>query len=196
MTKKELNSSYWNELYKNGETPWNLGAPSLPLKTYIDTLSDKSIAILVPGAGNAYEAEYLIEKGFTNVTILDYAADAIDGFRKRVPMHAKAHLICENFFGHEGSYDLILEQTFFCALDPALRKDYGSKMHKLLKPEARLVGLLFTEVPNTAGPPFGGSVQEYTKLFREDFIIEKLETCYNSIKPRAGRELFFKLLKK
>jgi hypothetical protein len=40
-----------------------------PIKNYIDTLKDKDIAILIPGCGNTYEAAYLLEQGFTNVTI-------------------------------------------------------------------------------------------------------------------------------
>jgi hypothetical protein len=43
------------------------------LKKYIDTLKDKDIAILIPGCGNTYEAAYLLEQGFTNVTVIDIA---------------------------------------------------------------------------------------------------------------------------
>ena len=154
------------------------------------------MALLLPGAGNAYEGEYLLRRGFSNVTILDYAPEALDAFRKRVPLAANANLVCEDFFQHEGNYDFILEQTFFCALDPSLRMQYARKMHSLLKPGGRLAGVLFTTVPNPQGPPFGGSLQEYHSLFQELFEIEKLEPCYNSIRPRAGRELFFRLLKK
>jgi hypothetical protein len=45
----------------------------LPIKNYIDTLKDKDIAILIPGCGNTYEAAYLLEQGFTNVTVIDIA---------------------------------------------------------------------------------------------------------------------------
>lgn len=196
MNRQELDAAYWSRRYQRSETGWDLGQPSAPLKEYIDSLSDKSISVLLPGAGNAYEGEYLLQKDFTEVTILDYAPEAIEAFRTRSGSDERARLLCENFFEHQGSYDLILEQTFFCALDPVLRKDYAPKMHELLKVGGRVAGLLFTEVPNAEGPPFGGSAEEYAELFRKHFIIEKLEPCYNSIKPRAGRELFFKLLKK
>lgn len=189
----ELNSAFWSNRYQNQETGWDLGSISTPLKEYFDSLAQKDLSILIPGAGNCYEGEYLLEKGFTHVTILDYAPEALEGFRNRVAQHAKAKLVCADFFSHRGQYDLIVEQTFFCALYPNLREAYAKQMQQLLKPGGKLCGLLFTTVPNEQGPPFGGSLAEYQKLFNPLFHILKLEPCRNSIKPRAGRELFFSL---
>ncbi|HWY37842.1 MAG TPA: methyltransferase domain-containing protein [Bacteroidia bacterium] len=193
MSTQELNPGFWNSRYKAKNIGWDIGSISTPLKEYFDTLSNKDLSILIPGAGNCYEGEYLLNLGFTGVTVLDYAPEAIENFRKRVSQHQKAKLICADFFTHRGQYDLIVEQTFFCALNPALRKDYAVKMHQLLKHGGKLAGLLFTDVPNEEGPPFGGSREEYLQLFSEKFIIEKLEPCKNSIKPRSGRELFIML---
>jgi SAM-dependent methyltransferase len=192
----ELNPSYWNQLYLGKETGWDIGHISDPLKVYIDGLQNKSIRILIPGAGNSYEGEYLLKHDFTHVTILDYAPEAITNFKKRVAEHEKLTLICEDFFAHTGKYDLILEQTFFCALAPSLRQAYVAKMHELLKLSGRLVGLLFTSVPNVQGPPFAASYEEYESLFKPRFNVLKLEPCRNSIKPRQGRELFFNLTPK
>jgi SAM-dependent methyltransferase len=193
MTENELNPEYWNERYKTNDAKWDLGSVSTPLKGYFDTLTNKNISILIPGAGNCYEGAYLLEKGFTNITVLDYAAEAIESFKKRIKDDPHVKLICGDFFAHQGQYDLIVEQTFFCALDPSLRKAYAQKMSELLAPKGKLVGLLFKTVPNPQGPPFGGSLAEYQELFSKKFRIEKLEQCYNSIKPRQGRELFFSL---
>jgi SAM-dependent methyltransferase len=196
MTEPELNAAFWSERYKTNDTGWDIGSVSTPLKEYFDTLKDKNISILIPGAGNCYEGEYLLEQGFTNVSILDYAPEAIEGFKKRMKNHNKVELICGDFFTHKGRYDLIIEQTFFCALNPVLRPYYAVKMRELLRPGGHLSGLLFIQVPNENGPPFGGTKEEYEKLFSSDFIIEKMEVCLNSIKPRAGRELFFTLKRK
>jgi hypothetical protein len=48
---------------RSNETGWDLGQVSPPLKAYIDQLTDKNLRILIPGCGNSYEAEYLLEKG-------------------------------------------------------------------------------------------------------------------------------------
>lgn len=192
----ELNKEYWNNRYRNNETGWDIGHASTPLKEYIDQLEDKGLSILVPGGGNAYEAEYLHNKGFTNVHLLDISPVPLENFLKRVPTFPKEHLICEDFFDHNGKYDLVLEQTFFCAIDPALRSKYAEHMHQLLNPGGKLVGLLFNDKLNDDRPPFGGNANEYRKLFEKLFSFKHFETAYNSIPPRAGRELFVSLVKK
>ena len=84
----------------------------------------------------------------------------------------------------------MIEQTFFCALDPKLRLDYIQKCKKLLHHNGKLVGVLFGVEFPIQGPPFGGTKDEYESDFSKYFEIEVLEPCYNSIKPRSGNELF------
>ncbi|MES2837641.1 MAG: methyltransferase domain-containing protein [Bacteroidota bacterium] len=192
----ELNQKYWEERYQKNETGWDVGEITKPLKTYFDSLKDKSISILIPGAGNAYEAEYLHNLGFKNITIVDLAPSALANIKKRIPNFDETHLICDDFFNHTTKYDLIVEQTFFCALNPSLREQYAKKMNELLTEKGLLVGVLFNDLLNRDKPPFGGNTEEYKSLFSKYFTIEKLEECYNSIAPRKGREVFIKFRKK
>ena len=186
----KLTSKYWEERYKKGEVAWDVGEITTPIKEYIDQLTERSINILVPGAGNGYEFEYLIEKGFQNSFVVDYAETPLENIKKRIPDLDNNQIINADFFELEGKYDLIIEQTFFCALNPELRKDYVQKMKSLLNPKGKIVGLMF-QFPLTAeGPPFGGSKEEYISLFQYDFNIITMETAYNSIAPRANKELF------
>ncbi len=104
-------------------------------------------------------------------------------------------IIHSDFFELKGQFDLIVEQTFFCALDPSQRSHYVNKMAELLNPGGKLVGVLF-EREFASGPPFGGTYYEYRDLFKEKFSIHTLSACYNSIIPRAGSELFFNCIKK
>jgi copper chaperone CopZ len=91
-------------------------------------------------------------------------------------------------------YDIIIEQTFFCALPPTMRQRYVWKMHNLLNANGILAGLLFNRSFDVS-PPFGGSREEYEKLFFGAFEFENIETATNSIEPRANTELFFKFKK-
>lgn len=191
-----LDENYWDNRYKEGSTGWDIGHISTPLKTYIDQLQDTSLNILIPGAGNAYEAEYLYQKGFKNVVVLDISQTAISKIESRVPDFPKNQLIHQNFFDYDGSFDLIVEQTFFCALHPTLRKVYAQKMYSLLKPEGKLVGLLFDFTQTQEGPPFGGSAKEYLSYFKPFFSINTLSPCYNSIPQRQEKELFISLVRK
>ncbi|SHJ32657.1 Thiopurine S-methyltransferase (TPMT) [Arenibacter nanhaiticus] len=189
---KNLNKEFWEDRYINQDTGWDIGHISTPLKSYIDQLRDKTIKILIPGAGNGYEAVYLAEQGFCNITVIDIAKPPLEQLRGRLTKTDRATLIEGDFFDLELSdFDLILEQTFFCALDPSLRPAYARKMKQLLKPKGKLAGLLFNFPLTESGPPFGGDQKEYKMLFSKDFTIKILENAYNSIKPRAGKELFF-----
>jgi SAM-dependent methyltransferase len=187
---------YWNHRYLQGETGWDVGYVSTPLKEYIDQLEHKDMKILIPGGGNSYEAEYLFGKGFTNVYVLDISVIALQNFQKRVPEFPSEQLLHCDFFELEDTFDLIIEQTFFCALNPSDRTRYVSKMHSLLKEKGKLVGLLFNISLNEDRPPFGGNEAEYRNLFSEKFKINVMQTAYNSIPERSGNELFIKLQKK
>ncbi len=191
-----LDASYWNNRYKSKNDGWDTGAVTTPLKTYIDQLTDKNISILIPGAGNAYEAEYLLQQGFSNVYVCDFAPEPIRSFMERVPLFPGKNILMADFFElADINFQLILEQTFFCAIAPALRKRYFAQMHRLLKPRGHLVGLLFDTTFEHEGPPFGGTKNEYLEYFSSTFAIKTFETAYNSIAPRAGRELFMNLQK-
>ncbi|MES2560713.1 MAG: methyltransferase domain-containing protein [Bacteroidota bacterium] len=188
---------YWENRWQQQQTGWDLGMVSPPLKQYIDSLTDKGLRILIPGCGNAYEAHYLIDRGFTNVTVIDIAPSLIDvltqSFEKAIATgYFKA--ICGDFFAHRGEYDLILEQTFFCAINPSLRQKYADHCYRLLAPGGKVAGILFN-CEFEGGPPFGGDRTEYETYFNPVFHSVKMEPCLTSAAPRAGRELFIELVK-
>lgn len=194
-TEKRLDKEYWNKQYKSNTIGWDLGEVSFPIKEYIDTLENKNISILIPGCGNSYEAEYLLNQGFTDVTVIDIAPTLVQNLRVKFKNYSNIKIKLGDFFEHQGQYDLIIEQTFFCALPPTMRQNYVLKTHQLLKEKGLLIGLLFDKFFE-GGPPFGGSKTEYVNLFKNHFDFIKLDLCQNSIKPRANSELFFEFQKK
>ncbi|WP_369918587.1 methyltransferase domain-containing protein [Tenacibaculum singaporense] len=191
----ELSETFWNNKYLHNKTGWDLGKISNPLKEYVDQLEDKNLRILIPGGGNSYEAEYLFNKGFKNVFVVDIASAPLKRIQNRVPSFPKENLIHADFFELKGTFDLIIEQTFFCAINPELRSKYAQKTHKLLVKKGKLVGLLFDAKLNEDHPPFGGSKQEYEDYFMPYFL-GSMEPCYNSSGGRKGMELFVKKIKK
>ncbi len=187
-----LNKDFWERRYASNTLGWDIGSVSSPLKEYIDQLENKSLKILVPGAGNGYEVVYLYISGFRNVHVIDIARQPLDKIKAEIPEIPDSQLIYGDFFNLEGKdFDLIIEQTFFCALNPKLRENYVQKMFQLLKPGGRLVGVLFDFPFTINGPPFGGSLKEYEELFHTIFTIKVLERANNSIPPRKDKELFF-----
>jgi methyl halide transferase len=186
-----FDQKYWTERYQSGQTGWDAGTITTPIKEYIDQISDRELRILIPGCGMGYEAEYLFAQGFRNVFVLDISEEPLIAFSKRVPGFPVEQLLCGDFFEHDAQYDLVIEQTFFCALAPVMRQQYAFHMGKIIKPAGKLVGLLFDFPLTTEGPPFGGSKDEYLHYFCNGFEIDIMDRAYNSIKPRQGRELFF-----
>ena len=189
----KFDKEYWNSRYINKETGWDIGFPSTPLKEYIDTLTDKSLRILIPGAGNAYEAEYLHSKGFGNVTVVDISEEACEKLKNRIPDFPFKNIVCADFFKTEGVFDIMLEQTFFCAIAPSERNNYIEKANQILQPNGALVGLLFQKELFEDHPPFGGDEKIYRKLFGPLFNIQIMKTAHNSIEPRKNSELFIKM---
>lgn len=193
----KLDVDFWESHYQRGETGWDIGKVSPPLKDYIDQLHNKQLSILIPGAGNSYEAMYLLQQGFTNVTVVDIAPTAINRLREKSKDYSdNIHIIQQDFFLHTAKYDLILEQTFFCAIDPALRNDYALHVFNLLKGRGKLVGLLFNKEFEPGRPPFGGDQEAYKLLFAPYFHFHTWSACYNSYPPRVGSEWFMILKKK
>ena len=191
MAAKSLDKDYWDDRYRKGEAGWDIGYVSTPLKEYIDQLENKNISILIPGCGNAHEAAYLLEKGFTNITLIDISVMAAEAVKEKFAVYgAKLKVILGDFFELQQKFDLILEQTFFCALDPGLRTNYAEKMYDLLKQNGKLVGLLFNRSFDDS-PPFGGNKEAYMNLFAPLLDIVTMAPAYNSIERRMGTELFF-----
>ncbi|MBL4651373.1 MAG: methyltransferase domain-containing protein [Flavobacteriales bacterium] len=189
----DLSSGFWNGRYLNNDTGWDMGGISTPIKEYINQLKNKNISILIPGGGNSYEAEYLHELGFKNVVVDDFSEQALTNINKRIPDFPKANLRQADFFSLTGKFDLIIEQTFFCAIDKSIRRKYAGQISNLLKENGKLVGLLFNAPLNTDKPPFGGNVKEYETYFSSLFNSIVIDNCYNSHPSRAGRELWINI---
>jgi len=187
-----MKKEFWDSRWENNQTGWDLEQVSPPIKSYIDQLEDKTLKILIPGCGNAYEAEYLYESGFTNTFIVEISHLAIESFTSRYSLFPKNQIYHADFFDLNEQFDLVFEQTFFCAIDPSLRNSYVKKMAQILKPKGRIVGLLFNRSFD-GGPPFGGNIAEYREKFKNLFTIKTMKECNNSIQPRQGSEVFINL---
>lgn len=192
----DLDKTYWENRYKTNEIGWDAGKITTPLKNYINQLTNKELKILIPGAGYGHEFDYLIAQGFKNVYVIDIAAQTINHLKAKYPEISEKFFICDDFFNLNKKFDLILEQTFFCALNPQKRVNYVNKMSDLLCHKGKIIGVMFNFPLTKEGPPFGGCEEEYLSLFSSKFEIKTLENCYNSIKPRRDKELFINFVKK
>lgn len=191
-----LDQNYWEERWEKNETGWDIGHAAPAITDYMDQLSSKEVKILIPGCGNAYEAQYLAENGFSDITVLDIAPKAVEILKEKFADIQEIKVLQEDFFEHQGKYDIIIEQTFFCAIPPFRRKEYAEKSAELLNENGKIIGVLFDKQFDQPFPPFGGCPCEYKPVFEPHFIIKTMDECYNSIPPRANSEVFINLVKK
>jgi SAM-dependent methyltransferase len=188
-----LGKDFWNDKYLKNNIGWDLENVSPPIAAYFDQVENKELKILIPGAGNSHEAEHLFNHGFKNITVIDLSPTAIQNFKIRVPEFPKENTLVGDFFHLGGYFDIILEQTFFCALNKSLRPQYAEKTTQLLSPKGKLLGLMFNAPLNQDHPPFGGDIQEYQSLFSPYYNIVSMEPCYNSHPSRDGKEIWVKM---
>ncbi|RME99973.1 MAG: SAM-dependent methyltransferase [Bacteroidetes bacterium] len=193
MTK--LDENYWESRWQAGRTGWDLGEPAPALITYLQNWSSDT-RILIPGAGRAHEALWLHRHGYTEVYVCDWAPSALEHFRQAAPDFPAAHLLACDFFTLDLEVDLLIEHTFFCAIDPALRPQYVEKSYQLLASGGILAGLFWATHFEQDGPPFGGELAEYHRLFDPYFEFLQSELAALSVTPRKGREYFLELRKK
>ncbi|MGA9650295.1 methyltransferase [Pedobacter sp.] len=196
MEKLSPEEEYWDGRYRSENTGWDLGRVSPPIYEYFRQIESKDISILIPGCGNSYEAEALLSLGFENITLIDLSPTLTDNLRQKFSSGDNhIEILTGDFFDHRGKYDIIVEQTFFCAIDTAMRSHYVKKAHELLTDKGKLIGLLFDR-SFASSPPFGGTLEEYITLFAGHFVTRHMERCYNSVTSRDGYELFISLVKR
>lgn len=191
-----IDKEYWDSKWGSNQVGWDVGSATPAITNYMAQYENKNAAILIPGCGNAYEAEFLVANGFTNITLIDIAPNAVSKLKEKFATDTQVRVICGDFFEHQDNYDLIIEQTFFCAISPNKRKDYAKKTASLLNENGKIIGLLFDKIFENQGPPFGGCPCEYKPIFEPYFTIKTMKECYNSILPRAKSEVFINLIKK
>ena len=174
---------------------WDLERTTPVFEHWIQSKSDP-LSICILGAGNGWDALHFSKLGHI-VTAVDFAEGAVtnmnDSARKLNLainiMHLDIFDLSQQF--HQ-EFDVVLEYTCFCAIDPARRKDYIKMVSHILKPEGELVGLLFPidKDPKDDGPPFGVDLNTTILLFSRYMRLIKKEFPQLSIDLRKGREIF------
>ena len=83
MNSKE----HWEEVYRSKnfeEVSWYQAVPETSL-AFIDELKiPKNAAIMDAGGGDSYLSEYLLQKGFCNVSVLDISKQALQKVQQRL----------------------------------------------------------------------------------------------------------------
>jgi len=170
-----MNDTDWDKHYQRGDVFWDKGAPSPPLKQYLERHPIRG-RTLVPGCGRGHEVALAVEHGLDAIG-LDIAPTGLAEARALYPQFAE-RFILGNFFDLpaelRGAFDIVLEHTCLCALPLSMRAAYRRAVDVALRPGGLLIGIWFINPnldPGEEGPPFGISVEELTALFKDDYEI-------------------------
>jgi SAM-dependent methyltransferase len=184
---------YWQARFHLGDTPWELGAPSVVLFEAlgcVPPISDdlKGLTVLSPGCGTGSDAVELAIRG-AYVIAVDWSNAAAAGLKSRLDslgrpdIASRVQFMSGDFFEvNPVSVDLVCEHTFFCAIDPAMRVRYAEKIASWIKPGGYLVANFFVaseeEIKQLAnksltkdriGPPFATTESELREIFGKNF---------------------------
>lgn len=189
----DLSADGWNARYVQGRTPWELGTVAPPFVWALRERRVRPGRLAIPGCGCCHELLYFARHGF-EVTGFDIAPEAC---RKAEEMVAAAGLrvqiVCGDFFAldarYDAAFDAVLEQTFYCAIDPRFRPKYVETVRRILRPHGKLFGLFFA-IDDTDGPPFGTDSDELRHTFEPAFRIDHLAISPYSHPRRQGEELW------
>jgi SAM-dependent methyltransferase len=182
----------WDEKYRIGEAFWDKGAPSPPMKQYLERHKASGRA-LVPGCGHGHEVALAAEHGL-DATGLDIAPTGVAEARALYPLLAERFVVGDLFDpprAMRGAFDVVLEHTCMSGLHPTLRANYKRGIDLTLKCGGLLVGVWFINPdlgPGDEGPPFPFSVADLTALFAEGFEIVEDYVPDVAFDTRVGRE--------
>lgn len=185
-------SEFWTGIYNEGNPGWDLGEPAAAFKDMIQRIKLPKSRILVLGCGAGHDAALFAQAGHV-VTAVDFSKAAIDQAKKLYGHLENISFIQQDIFTlpHEwnGTFDVIIEHTCFCAIDPHRRKEMVKLWRRLLHEEGQLMAVFFAMLKR-AGPPYGSSEWEIRELLKDSFQFLFWGRWRKSIPRREGRELF------
>ena len=192
MMYKEDSSQFWENIYLDNDTGWDLNGVTPIFEYFSNQLTPAKTCII--GCGFGHDAIMFAHKGF-EVTAVDFSESAVKNLSyKAAEENLKIQIIQSNIFSLspklDNVFDYVIEQTCFCAINPNRRNEYQKLVYNIIKPGGKLIGLWFPldKTFKDGGPPWGITIKEVKSIFNQNWSIFHEEFCSLSIKPRQGRE--------
>ncbi len=203
------NPDWWDEIYQKGEERWDNGGAHHLLDFLIPAQKLTRCRVLVLGCGAGHDAAWWEKRGHI-VTGVDFSAEAIDRARKTYGESESLRWIQADVLNlpngdlrfAPGNFDVIFENTLFCAIPPSQRETLVKTWYRLLSRRGRLIGLV-PVMDKLTGPPYGTSEWEIRKRLLDPAIAVKASARRarfvpllwnrekNSSEKWLGKELYF-----
>ncbi len=185
----------WNQAYLNQETPWNMNTINPLFERHSSRLLKEGASEwLIPGAGHGHEITFF-EYHSKKITAFDLSTQVKKEFHNLYPESSCDYRIGDFFETPLKGFDVVIENYFFVALDPAMRQKTIQRVHSLLKDNGFYAGVFFTR-SSQEGPPFGLSEWELRVHVESLFEIKEWIRSPYSHPKRQNMELWVVLQKK
>ena len=186
----------WEAHYRDKETPWDCGAPHPELVNRFRA-GDDDRRVLVAGCGFGHDAVHFGNLGLY-VLGLDFVPDLVEGTSKRLEEVGGEFLIADAFaWEPETPFDVAFEHTFFCAIDPEQRADWGAMMRRALRVGGRVCALAYPlgKPAENGGPPHGYRVEDLQNALGDDFEKVVDEPAEKTLDRRDWEERWVEFLR-
>lgn len=202
--RKPREGSDWEEFWARGVNPGDAFDKLGPLPELVDQvrflqLPGGEIAA-VPGCGRGYDVELLSRSGLFKLVLgIDVSPTAVNAAKTYLsgvtpPLPSNYDVFTADFFMDDlQQVDFVYDYTFFCAIPPAWRMDWGKRMAKLIRPGGTLVTIMYpyTDVSGDGaqtGPPYPVNEQVYREALGSAFVPKDGPRKLNNSKVHPGRE--------
>ncbi|MBR9976788.1 MAG: methyltransferase domain-containing protein, partial [Bacteroidetes bacterium] len=161
MTADINRAEYWDAAYRDERDGWDMGTPTPVFADILTRMGmdfrslggpdfsalGRTPRVLVPCSGRGYDALLFAEHGW-DVTAVDFSAEPLRwlhaergkrGLELRV-LQSDMFPLAEEYVAH---FDLLLEYTCVCAIEPSRRGEFLRFAADVLRPGGVLLALLF-----------------------------------------------------
>lgn len=179
--EQQDDKDHWENVYETknpDEVSWTQKIPQTSLDLIEESSKDKSSKIIDIGGGDSHLTDFLLEKGFKNISVLDISAKALEKAKERLGNQAKnIDWIATNIieFNPNTTYDIWHDRAAFHFLTTEEEIQKYVEIVKNAVSETLIIGTFSVNGPQKCS---GLQISQYDKeklnsIFSQDFELVK-----------------------
>lgn len=180
-------NDWWSQQYASQSTGWDMQSAHPAFAEAMLSLKLNRSRIAVLGCGKGHDAAYLSKQGHI-VSAFDFSEQAIQEAKNLYKENANLKFYQQDVFkmteDFKAKYDLVVDHTLYCAVDPAKRESLVKIWRNILVEGGNVLGIFFS-MPKPMGPPWGGSEWELKMRVQKNFR----PLFWNRIRTGPGHRL-------
>lgn len=195
MNSKEK-KTHWEQVFMTKDTSkvsWYQSKPKTSLNLIESLNLSKSSKIIDAGCGDSYLPDFLIEKGFTNITLVDISEKALDSVKNRLKNKVEYITADVTSFAHSEKFDLWHDRAVFHFLnkESEIQNYMNTVTNSILSGGFLIIGTFSNNGPDQCS---GLQVHQYSETELSETFSKSFEKikCFteNHSTPSGGNQNF------